>query len=158
MSTILFSFDDLAKAGPLNAVKKAFAKYQAEPLSIEALVGTKRTSNIAYRELVLSFPDSQSVVLRIKQPGDIFQVLLNGKALPIVNQLDHMRAVREIVDALDAKRAAFQKALARRKTKLPPSVKTAAPKMLAVLTQRRDDLIVIRDGLRTELSDLLAAA
>ena len=158
MSTTLFSFDDIAKSQTLAAVKKAFAKYQADPLTVEAVLGTKRTSNIAYRELALSFPDSQTIKLRIKQSGDIFQVLLNGRLLPIVNQLDHTRAVREIVDALDAKRAAFQKALARRKTKLPPSVKTAQPKMLATLVQRRDDLIVVRDGLRTELDELLAAA
>lgn len=156
--TILFSFDDLAKAGPMAAVKKAFAKYQAEPVIIEATPGTKRTSGISYRELTLTFSDSQTVLLRVKQSGDIYQVMLNGKALPIAHQDDHPRAVREIVDALDAKRAAFQKLLIRRKTPLPPSIKTAAPKLQAVLTQRRDDLIVTRDGLQAQLADLLPVA
>lgn len=158
MSITLFPFESLAQPTTLNAVKKAFEKYQSNPLTVEAITGTKRTSGVSYREIAIAFQDSQSVTLRIKQPGDIFQVLLNGKVLPIVNQLDHTRAVREIVDALDAKRASFQKALARRKVKLPPAVKTAAPKLLAVLTQRRDDLIVIRDGLSEQLAELTAQA
>ncbi|NCC41654.1 MAG: hypothetical protein EOM21_20010 [Gammaproteobacteria bacterium] len=156
MSSILFPFESLAQPATLNAIKKAFEKYQSTPLTVEAVTGTKRTSGISYREIAVAFQDSQSLTLRIKQPGDIYQVLLNGKLLPIVNQLDHPRAVREIVDAMDAKRASFQKALARRAVKLPPAIKTAAPKMLATLTQRRDDLIVIRDGLSTQLAELTA--
>ncbi len=34
---------------------------------------------VTYREMVLTFADSQQVVLRIKQTGDIFQVALNGR-------------------------------------------------------------------------------
>ena len=37
--------------------------------------------------------DEERVVLRIKQSGDIFQVLLNGKVLPIKNQDDHVKAI-----------------------------------------------------------------
>ena len=154
MSNILFSFEDLAKGGAMNAVKRAFKKYNLEPTIIEALPSVKRTNGVSYRELALTWADSQQVILRIKQSGDIFQVLVNGKLFPIKHQDDHTRAVREIVDALDAKRAAFQKALAARKTKLPPSIRTAAPKMLETLTQRRDDLVVLRDGLREQLAEI----
>lgn len=156
MSNILFSFEDLAKGGAMNAVTRAFKKYSLAPTIIEALPSIKRTNGISYRELALTWTDSQQVILRVKQSGDIFQVLINGKPFPITAQDDHTRAVREIVDALDAKRALFQKALARRKTTLPPSIKTAAPKMLETLTGRRNDLIVIRDSLREQLADITA--
>lgn len=156
MSNILFSFEDLAKGGALNAVQRAFKKYNLAPTIVEALPSVKRTNGISYRELALTWSDSQQVILRIKQSGDIFQVLLNGKLLPIKAQDDHLRAAREIVDALDAKRAAFQKALAARKTALPPALKTAAPKLLETLTARRDDLLVLRDGLREQLTELTA--
>lgn len=156
-STNLFPFDDLAKPRSLERISKAFAKHKLEPLSVEAVPGTKRTSGVSYREVHIAFSDSQIIKLRIKQSGDIFQVLQNGRPLPITAQNDHPKAVLEIINSLDAKRAAFQKAQARRKTKLPASVATAAPKLLAMLTQRRDDLIVTRDGLRETLAEITAA-
>lgn len=154
--TTVFDFDSLGQSSALKTINRAFARHKLEPINIDVTPGIKRTSGVGYRELILTFSDSQTVKLRVKRSGDIFQVLLNNRALPIKHQDDHQRAVREIVDALDAKRAAFQKAQARRKTKLPKSVKTAAPKLLDQLTQRRDDLIVTRDGLREELAELTA--
>jgi hypothetical protein len=158
MNTNVFPFDDLAKPKTLEKIKKAFAKHKVEPVTVEAIPGTKRTSGVSYRAVQLGFGDSQTIQLRVKQTGDIFQVLQNGRALPIKNQNDHGKAVLEIINALDAKRAAFQKAQSRRKTKLPPSVTTSAAKMLETLTQRRDDLIVTRDGLRETLAELTAPA
>lgn len=158
MPNILFSFDDLAKSATLDKIAKTFAKYGVQTATVEAVPGTKRTSGVSYREVAISFTDSQQVSLRIKQSGDFYQVILNGKAIPITNQDDHTRAVREIVDTLDAKRAAFQKALDRRKIKPPPSMKTAAPKKIELLTQRRDDLVVTRDGLKEQLAAIQTAA
>lgn len=158
MNTILFDFENLTRATAQKKITRAFAKYQVEPISLEAAPTIKRASGISYRELVLAFSDSQQAKLRIKKSGDVYQVLINNRVVPIKHQDDHLRAVREIVDLLDAKRAAFQKAQARRKTAIPKSLKTAAPKLLTTLTQRRDDLIVTRDGLRETLAELTAAA
>jgi len=69
--------------------------------------------------LHLVFNDSQTIALRIKETGDIFQVLLNKKALPIRNQDEHAKAIKEMVSAMDRGRVAFQKKLARKKVNCP---------------------------------------
>ncbi len=141
MKNLLFNFD---KLGPADAgVKKAvqqFGRAGSRVAQAEAVAGIKRTSGISYRELSLTFADSQRVVLRIKQSGDIWQVLLNGAVVPVRNQDDHVAAVAEIAKAMDAGRQKFQRRLAAIKVKPPAGIRTAAPKMEQVLTQRRDTL------------------
>ncbi|MCY1302736.1 hypothetical protein D9M70_524130 [compost metagenome] len=118
----------------------------------------RRTSGVSYRELVLTFADSQSVTLRIKQTGDIYQVLLNGKVRPIQSQDDHAKAIAEVVKAMDAGRSSFQQKLARAKAQLPPSIKTAAPRMEQVLTEKRDALREAIAEAKKELEGYRAAA
>ena len=101
--------------------------------------------------------DEERVVLRIKQSGDIFQVLLNGKVLPIKNQDDHVKAIAEIVQAMDAGRSKFQKILAAARVKPPAGIRTAAPKMEQVLTDKRDALKSAIAAVRAEISGLTAA-
>lgn len=155
---LLFSFEDFSsKDRATKAVVKYFTRAGANAVQIDASAAVRRTSGVSYRELTLTFADSQTVALRIKQTGDIFQVLLNGKVLPLVNQDDHAKAIAEVAKAMDSARSAFQKKLARAKAKLPASIKTAAPRMEQVLTEKRDSL---RDALadaRTELEGLRAA-
>lgn len=155
---VLFSFEDFSsKDRATKAVVKYFARAGANVVQVDASSAIRRTSGVSYRELVLTFADSQAVALRIKQTGDIFQVLLNGKVLPLVNQDDHSKAVAEVVKTMDGSRSAFQKKLARAKAKLPASIKTAAPRMEQILTEKRDSL---RDALadaRAELGTLRAA-
>ncbi|MGH8332145.1 MAG: hypothetical protein ACRER3_18050, partial [Pseudomonas fluorescens] len=55
-------------------------------------------------------------------------------------QDDHAKAIAEVVNQLDAGRSSFQQKLARTKVKLPPSIRTAAPRMEQVLTEKRDAL------------------
>lgn len=154
---LLFSFEDFSsKDRATKAVVKYFTRAGANAVQIDASAAVRRTSGVSYRELTLTFADSQTVALRIKQTGDIFQVLLNGKVLPLVNQDDHAKAIAEVAKAMDSARSAFQKKLARAKAKLPASIKTAAPRMEQVLTEKRDSL---RDALadaRTELEGLRA--
>ncbi|HZX80770.1 MAG TPA: hypothetical protein VFE72_07460 [Lysobacter sp.] len=141
MKNLLFDFNKLGPAD--SGVKKAvqqFGRAGSRVAQTEAVAGIKRTSGISYRELSLTFADSQRVVLRIKQSGDIWQVLLNGTVVPVRNQDDHVAAVAEIAKAMDAGRQKFQRRLAAIKVKPPAGIRTAAPKMEQVLTQRRDTL------------------
>ena len=155
---VLFSFEDFSsKDRATKAVVKYFARAGASVVQVDASSAIRRTSGVSYRELTLTFADSQAVALRVKQTGDIFQVLLNGKVLPLVNQDDHAKAVAEVVKTMDGARSAFQKKLARAKAKLPASIKTAAPRMEQILVEKRDSL---RDALadaRAELEGLRAA-
>lgn len=141
MANLLFSFDDLStKDRATKQVAKYFTRAGAAPVQVDVSPQVRRTSDVSYRELLLVFADSQKVILRIKQTGDIFQVLLNGKVIPVRSQDDHAKAIAEVVGQLDASRTAFQQKLARTKVKLPPSIRTAAPRMEQVLTEKRDAL------------------
>ncbi len=158
MATLLFSFEDLSSKD--KAAKQAvryFSRAGANVVQQDVPTTTKRSSGVTYRELQLTFADSQSVAFRIKQSGDIFQVLLNGKVLPIKNQDDHVKAIAEIVQAMDAGRSKFQKMLAAASVKPPAGIRTAAPKMEQALTEKRDSLKTAIAAVRAELSSLADA-
>lgn len=134
---LIFSFDELSVKD--KAAKKAMQYFTRAGLPVVSQdVDTKirRTSGISFREMLLTFADSQTVTLRIKQSGDIYQVLVNNKAVPLANQDDHVKAIADIVKLLDAQRTKFQKKMALAKVKLPPSIRTAAPKLEAALDQK----------------------
>ena len=118
---------------------------------------TKRSSGVSFREMTLTFADSQAITLRVKQTGDIFQVLLNNKVIPIKNQDDHAKAVTEIAQNLDKGRAQFQKKLAATKVAVPKGIKTAAPKIEQVLTEKRDSLKEAIQAVNDEIGKLQVA-
>jgi len=159
MKTLIFDFDDLSTKD--KAARKAvqqFNRLGADVAQSDVSNGVKRTSGISYRELSLTFADSQRVVFRIKQSGDIFQVLLNGALVPIRNQDDHVAAIAEIAKALDGGRAKFQKKLAAIKVKPPAGIRTAAPKMEQVLTEKRDTLKSAIADVRAEIDKIRGTA
>lgn len=140
-SSLLFSFSDLSvKDKAAKEAAKYFSRAGANVVQQDVAIAVKRSAGISYREMTLSFADSQKAVLRIKSTGDIYQVLLNNKILPIKNQDDHVAAIAEIVKAMDSGRTKFQKLLVAIKVKPPVGIRTAAPKMEQVLTQKRDAL------------------
>lgn len=138
MKNIILNFDEMGskKDAATRAIVKAFAKAGATVAQGDVTQGVKRTSGVNYREMLLTFADSQTVTLMVKQSGDIYQVKVNGKVMPIKNQDEHQAAVAEITSKMDSERSAFQKKLASIKTELPKSVRTAAPKMEAVLQEK----------------------
>ena len=155
MKNLLFSFEDLSsKDKAAKQVARYFSRAGANIVQQDVPTAVKRSSGITYREMTLTFADSQQVVLRIKQSGDIFQVLLNGKVLPIKNQDDHVKAIAEIVQAMDAGRSRFQKLLAAAKVRPPAGIRTAAPKMEQVLTEKRDALKSAIAEVRSQIAAL----
>ncbi|MDF0607253.1 hypothetical protein HZU77_016715, partial [Neisseriaceae bacterium TC5R-5] len=134
-----------------------FSRAGCQVVQQDVLAALKRTAGITYREMVLTFADSQQVSLLIKQSGDIFRVMLNKKVLPIKNQDDHVKAIAEIVQAMDAGRSKFQLLLAKAKVTPPASIRTAAPKMEQVLTEKRDALKVAIAEVRAEIASLNTA-
>lgn len=159
MKNLLFSFEDLGTKSDksLTKLKQYFSRAGSPVVSAEPGAKTLRTSGISYRELVLLFGDSQRVTLRIKQTGDVYQLLINDKLTPIKAQDDHVKAVTEIAGKLDAGRAKFQKALANVKTPMPKGIKTAAPKIEAQLAQREAELDEAIDQAKQQLQELQAA-
>lgn len=159
MKNLLFSFEDLsAKDKAAKQAARYFSRAGANVVQQDVPTAVKRSSGITYREMALTFADSQQVVLRIKQSGDIFQVLLNGKVLPIKNQDDHVKAIAEIVQAMDAGRSRFQKLLAAAQARPPAGIRTAAPKMEQVLTEKRDALKAAIAEVRSQIEAIKGAA
>lgn len=159
MKTLIFDFQELSSKD--KAARKAVQQFHRLGVSVsqtDVSSGIKRTSGISYRELSLTFADSQRVVFRIKQSGDIYQVVLNGTVVPIRNQDDHVAAIAEIARSLDAGREKFQRRLAALKVKTPPGIRTAAPKMEQVLTERRDNLIAAIQDVRSEIERVRSTA
>lgn len=159
MKNLLFSFEDLsAKDKAAKQAARYFSRAGANVVQQDVPTAVKRSSGITYREMALTFADSQQVVLRIKQSGDIFQVLLNGKVLPIKNQDDHVKAIAEIVQAMDAGRSRFQKLLAAAQARPPAGIRTAAPKMEQVLTEKRDALKAAITEVRSQIEAIKGTA
>ncbi len=159
MKNLLFSFEDLtAKDKAAKQAARYFSRAGANVVQQDVPTAVKRSSGITYREMALTFADSQQVVLRIKQSGDIFQVLLNGKVLPIKNQDDHVKAIAEIVQAMDAGRSRFQKLLAAAQARPPAGIRTAAPKMEQVLTEKRDALKAAIAEVRSQIEAIKGTA
>lgn len=155
---ILFEFENMKDKD--KATKEAvryFKRAGAEVAQSAVSMSTKRTAGVSYREMMLTFADSQVVTLRVKQTGDIYQVLLNGAVIPIKNQDDHAKAIAEIVERLDAGRAKFQKKLAAALVKLPASIRTAAPKLREALIQKRDSLKESIASVRDEILAIRAS-
>lgn len=159
MKNLLFSFEDLsAKDKAAKQAARYFSRAGANVVQQDVPTAVKRSSGITYREMALTFADSQQVVLRIKQSGDIFQVLLNGKVLPIKNQDDHVKAIAEIVQAMDAGRSRFQKLLAAAQARPPAGIRTAAPKIEQVLTEKRDALKAAIAEVRSQIEAIKGTA
>jgi len=112
--SLLFSFDDLSdKNKVVQKVKKQFEKLNLTVTAVDVPQQIKRTAGVSYREVSMTFADSQIVTLRVKKTGDIFTVLLNKKAIPIKNQDDQTKGLKEIADAVVKNQSAFQRKLAR---------------------------------------------
>ncbi len=138
MKNMLIDFAKLG-ANPILALKNAVAHFIRLGTAVsqtDASAMVKKSSGIAYREAYLTMADSQRVTLRVKETGDIFQVLINDRLVPIKEQDDHKAAIKEIVSHLDAGRAKFQAAMAKVKTPLPPSIKTSVPNMVVALKSK----------------------
>jgi hypothetical protein len=158
MTSKLFSFEDLADKKTAAAVTRIFTRAGQTVAQADINPSTRRTAGYAYREMTLTFGDGQTVTARVNKTGDIFQILLNGKVTPIKNQGDHPAAIAEISKMLDAGRNKFQQALAKAAAKLPPSIRTAAPKEEELLTQKRDDLKVAVEAAKEELAAIVESA
>lgn len=155
---LLIDYEQLA-TNPTVAMRKVTQLMQragAQALKVEG-AGTKRVAGISYREVTMTFADSQTMGLRIKATGDVYQVLLNGKIVPVKEQDDFAKACSELALMLDKNRLKFQKRMELLKMKPPEGIKTAAPRLLDVLTKQVQDLDVQIADARTELAELQAA-
>lgn len=158
MKNIVFNFDEMnSKDKVSKAISKFFSRAGAQIVQIDVPKNIKRTSGISYREVSLTFADSQIVIFRVKQTGDIYQILINNRVRPIKNQDDHVSAIDEIVKVMDSGRSAFQKKLANTKVEIPKGVRSTVPKKREALITKRDALNEAIQQAEEELKKLKAA-
>lgn len=156
---LLVDFDTLA-SNPTSAMRRVsqlFVRSGLTIIKVECDGKSRRTAGIEYREVVLSFADSQHLLLRVKATGDVYQVLVNGKLTPVKSQDDPAKAVAELVALMDAGRARFQKRMAAMVMKPPEGAKTAAPKMREALEAQVAAVDVEIEAATSELAELQAA-
>ena len=160
MQNLIFDIYNLShKDAAIADAKRAFKKAGATVVTVDVDGKTKKTLGVEYREVQFGFTDSQTVRFGVNASGDVAQVRVNGKAVPLKNPDDHAAAIKELVAMMDKGRTKFQQAYAKQKAPLPPTVRTAAPKVLDALKEKvsaLDEAIseatATRDDLRAQLT------
>lgn len=155
---LTIDFNGLAtNAGKAMArVTSLFVRNGLPVLDVSSDGRPKRAAGITYREVVMTFQDSQKLTLRIKATGDVYQVLLNGRVTPVAQQDDPGKAVAELAGLLDKSRARFQKRMALLVMKPPEGARTAAPRLREALQQQVAELDQQIAEARDELAELRA--
>jgi predicted amino acid-binding ACT domain protein len=156
---LLIDFDALA-TNPTNALRKftqVLTRVGIAVLNVESDGKTKKLVGVSYREATLTFADSQTLALKVKETGDVFEVRLNGKVVPVKAQDDFNAAAKELANLLDTGRAKFQKRLSLMQMRPPEGAKTAAPTLRARLQTQFDELGVAIEDATQELAALQAA-
>lgn len=140
MKTLVFELDKGNKDRAVREASRLFKRAGAQVVGSEVDANLSRRAGVSFRNIHFTFADNQRVTFAVKTSGDVFEVRLNGKPLPLRNQDDHAKAIGEIAERMDAGRAAYQRALARVRVPLPPSIKVSRTKLVAALIERRDNL------------------
>lgn len=138
----------------VKEVVRSFKKKGSEIVAIDVPGIVKKSSGVAYKEVSLSFADSQIVTLRVSEKNAVFQAVLNGRVVPIKNQDNLEKAVIELIDMMDAGRKAFVKKLEARKMEVPQKATTSTSALRAELQAKRDGLKDSVESLERELSEL----
>ncbi len=158
MKNLIFDFGAVtANEKTLREVAKLFERAGVQVISSEVAKNVIKRQGFATRDVTLTFADSQTVTLSVKESGDVFAVKVNNSAVPLREQEDHAAAIREIAGLLDRRRAAFQAALARTKMPTPPIARASRTSVIAALTTKRDSLREAIGIAEQELAELQAA-
>lgn len=154
---VIFDFDNQADADKsLKKTAQMMGRAGQNVVSYEFDPKVKRTSGVNYREASMTVASGQTVTLRIKATGDVFQVLLNGSIRPIKNQSDHAKAIGEIAAMLEANQAKFQQSLAKKRAELPKGIKSSAPRMEQALKTEVEGLDAAIAETRAKVDSLRA--
>lgn len=165
MNSLLLDWSDLTAGKPAKKLIQAFTRAGANVVTAASDGKAQRSSGVSYKTLELTFADNQKISLAVKQSGDIFRVAVNGSVTPIKNPDNHVAAVKELVEKLDAGRAKFQAKLSRVKVALPKGMKSTVTKQADVLAASVAELdkqiaeaTAKRDALKGELGVMDDAA
>lgn len=157
MKTLVFDLEKGSKDRALKEATRLFKRAGAQVVSAEVDSSLSRKAGVSFRNVNFAFADNQTVTFAVKTTGDVFEVRLNGKPLPLRNQDDHAMAIGEIAERMDAGRASFQRALAKVRVPLPPSIRVSRVNLIGALTERRDNLKVAVSEAKATFEKLMDA-
>lgn len=155
MKALQFNFENPSEKD--KAVKTVIQRFRLAGASVvtsEVDKTMSRRAGVTFRNLNLTFADGQTVTMAFKATGDVFEVRVNGKVTPLKDQDDYHAAISEIAGRMDSGRDAFQRALARVKVPLPPSIRTSRANLLKAKVDKRDALKEVIVALQNELQSL----
>lgn len=158
MKTLLFNFGAMGAANDksIREIVRLFDKAGTQVVSHDVAKTLTKRVGVAFRNVDLTFADGQKVTLAVKETGDVFEVRINAKVVPLRQQDDHAATIKEIAALLDKRRPAFQRALARIKTPLPPSLRVSKTSLIDQQISKRDSLKEAIALKEEELAELLA--
>ena len=110
---VTFDFDNFDEKG-LEPVKRDFERAGLTVIDIEATNRSRRQSGFATKTARFHFQDGQTITLRIKGDGDVFQVQLNSRVVPIANVDNRKKAIEEMARMASANAPAWKKAQRRK--------------------------------------------
>lgn len=159
----------------VQPIKDAFEKAGLTVVDVEASNKAARRSGYQVKQATFFFGDGQRVVMMLKNDGDghgdIYQVKLNSRVVPVKNVDDMDKAVAEIAAMAGANSASFVKAARRKaekqsvdesdlegnKTRKPV---TAAAKLEAATTEiaELEAIAAEQEARRAELAAQVEAA
>lgn len=160
MSSIKIDYGLIATDPPkaMREATRILASARIDVVKVESDGKTKRAAGgVKFREARFLLADGQSTTLRVKETGDVAQVLINDKLIPIAAQADASEAVKEIAAKLNAGRAQFQKKLAAVKVAIPAGTRSAIPSTRAKLQGQIAEVDQQIEAAREELANLQTA-
>lgn len=105
----------------VEPIKKSFERAGMVVVDVEASNRAARKAGYQVKEATFFFGDGQRVTMSLKNDGDgsgdIYQVKLNNRVVPVKNVDDMDKAVAEVAQMAGANSAAFLKAARRKAAK-----------------------------------------
>lgn len=138
----MLNYASLKETDPkVKALIRAFGVAGAVVISTSADATASKRAGIEYKALHFTYADSQRVSLLVKRTGDVFEVRINDRPVPVRSQDNTKAAAEEIAGKMAAGRARFQKAMTATKAPMPSaSIRVSRSTLLTQLTERRDGL------------------
>ncbi|MBE0507907.1 MAG: hypothetical protein IBX50_14545 [Marinospirillum sp.] len=116
-----FKFDSFDAQG-VEPIKKAFERAGATVIEVDAPNRASRRAGYQVKKSTFFLADGQQIMMLLKNDGegngDIYQVQLNSRVIPVKNVDDMSKAAAEIARMAKANSPAFTKAQRRKHQKL----------------------------------------
>lgn len=156
MKSLSFNFESPSeKDKAVKELVKLFASEKAKAIDVKVDRKTSRKAGIEYRNVALTFDDSQRITMGFTSTGDVFEARVNGRMLPISNQDDTAEAVKELAAYMASKRQSFQRSMQRIKLPNPPGIRTSKLSQLQAKIEKRDALVEVVASKEQELAALV---